>query len=132
MMLFEGGINRLNQFRMNDLELMQALAGTDVRDVSPQDLRDGLREQRDPVQDLERRARELERQLAADPRTADEVAAMRDRYGDIPTPDDVLLPEVSRHVVDLPDLPRHARIHPVDGADNTFQVSFRGRVDARR
>ncbi|MEJ3743598.1 toxin glutamine deamidase domain-containing protein [Actinomycetes bacterium KLBMP 9797] len=119
-------ISRLHTLRLSDIALNKTVADANADDVTPEDLRERLGEQRDEVADLEARVREIEERLAADPRTAAQVAELRAAYGPAPTPDHVLLPDVGQRVSAFTDLPRGAQVTTVAGADHTFRVTFRG------
>ncbi|MFG1889040.1 toxin glutamine deamidase domain-containing protein [Micromonospora sp. NPDC049051] len=128
--------NRMKQLHDNDMALIRTLSETKVDSTSPQHLRTRIEEQRAPVEQLEQRAREIEAQLAADPRTTDSVARLRKRYGALPPADRDVLPAIDTLLSsqerptaeDDPDgeLPRAGAIARVQDADHTFRIAFKG------
>jgi len=119
-------LTRLHQLRLNDSALNKALTDTHNEDVSPQSLRERLDDQRAPVHRLEQLARDIEQRLAADPRTADQVAALRQGYGDLPPADTTLLSDLDRRMAALTDLPRGGTVVRIADADHTFRLTFKG------
>ncbi|MFD1326285.1 hypothetical protein, partial [Micromonospora sonneratiae] len=64
-------VNRIHQLNLNDLAIILKLTEAKPGTTTPQHLREQIEQQRQPVEELEQRARQIEEQLAADPRTAD-------------------------------------------------------------
>ncbi|MFD1326284.1 hypothetical protein, partial [Micromonospora sonneratiae] len=64
-------VARIHQLNVNDLSFIRSLSETNSANTTPQHLREQIEQQRQPVEELEQRARQIEEQLAADPRTAD-------------------------------------------------------------
>ncbi len=117
---------RVHDLRANDIALNSSLAATHADDVPPEMLRQRLSDQRAPVEGVEARIRGLEDELAANPETAGQVAELRRRFGELPTGDPDLLPELDRRVTDLSDLPDGASLRRVEDTTNTYRVDFTG------
>ncbi|GAA3768658.1 hypothetical protein GCM10022225_64040 [Plantactinospora mayteni] len=114
---------RYHDMRKNDISLRKEF---DVKDddVSPQDLRRALAEQRAAVRDLEDHVRRIEERLTQDGRTKPQVEALAAELGRVP--DHRLPDDVAGRVAAFRDLPRNGRVEPVPDSDHTFRVLFRG------
>ncbi|MGW0434450.1 WXG100-like domain-containing protein [Micromonospora sp. NPDC003197] len=119
-------VARLHQLYTNDLAFIRSLSETNKDNTTPQHLREQVEQQRQPVEELEARTRQIEEQLAADPRTADVVARLRALYGLLPIADADLLPDLDERVAAFTDLPGGAQITRVADAEHTFRLTFKG------
>ncbi|MFD1325898.1 toxin glutamine deamidase domain-containing protein [Micromonospora sonneratiae] len=119
-------MSRVYQVHSNDLDFIRSLSDVKNDNVTPQHLREQLEQQRQPIEELEQRAREIEEQLAADPRTAHDLARLRQRYGNLPPADQDVLPSVDQRVANLRHLGRGVQISRVADTEHTFRLVFRG------